>query len=394
MRVLLVANHIPGPVAGFLLCHLGADVIKVEPPLGDPLRQSPPFFVSPGLPPESAYFRAMNGGFRSVAVDLKSEAGVGVLRDLIRKSDVLIDGYRPGYLVRVLGARPGDLQPTLVHIPITAHGLKGPRRDHAGHDNNVLAQAGNLSYGDLRGDGAPAICGQQVADITAGYLAAFQAVAFLFGRRNPHSKAQISTIDVSTPHAAFSLNQIYVTGISATGRSPQPGRERLNGALPNYRTYETQDRKPVFFGPIEPSLLRNFLASVGRVELSTLLHTDDDRLATEIATIFASRSLAEWRQVLEDVDCCFTPIESLEEAMASPQIQALGLVPSFSDGSKRTGYPAGFTQDSLPPAGLEKLAPKIGEHSRAILAEVLEYDSQKIEGLFEAGAVIAPRGAR
>jgi alpha-methylacyl-CoA racemase len=221
VKILLIAHYIPGPMAAYLLKCLGAEVIKCEPPFYD----------------------------HSIVVDFKKEGGVEVLKDLIKASDALIDGNRANYLNEVLGEAVSDINPDIIHIPITAYGLKGPMKDIAGHDNNVLSLAGTLSYSSVSVQGTPSIFSAQLADITSGYIAALIAVSSILGKRNSKSNVKIGTVDASMMHAAFFLNQIYVAGMNATGKPPAHSKEFLNGGLPNYAMYLTKDEKSIFFGP-------------------------------------------------------------------------------------------------------------------------------------------------
>jgi alpha-methylacyl-CoA racemase len=388
VRVLVVAHYIPGPFAAYLLRHLGAEVIKVEPPFGDLMHQLPPFYQKDGDKHESAFYRAINGGMKSIAVNFKSSDGVEVLRRLIAASNVIIDGNRAGYLERILGSSLHCINPEALHIPITAFGLNGPLKNVAGHDNNILAMAGNLSYGGDAGDSSTGVWGQQLADITAGYVAALQALGWLFGRNNSASATKVNTIDVSMLHAAFSLNQIYLTGMSATGKSPQADQELLNGAMPNYRMYFTKDSRKVFFGPIEHNLFANFATRVERDDLMPLLGKDNSKLREELNSIFASKTLVEWEQTLENVDCCFTPVRTLAQAAEDPQIRALSLVRKCEDNLLVSGYPAGFGNDSLQPKTIGCEAPTLGEHSEEVLKTVLGYEEGEIKRLIQSKAVL------
>ena len=389
VKVLLFAHYIPGPLAAYLLKCLGAEVIKCEPPFYDYMRQLPPFIKGKNGK-MSAYFRALNAGFKSIVIDFKKEDGVEVLKDLIKASDVLIDGNRANYLNKVLGEAVSNINPDIIHIPITAYGLKGPMRDIAGHDNNILSLAGTLSYTSVSAQGTPSIFSAQLADITSGYIAAIIAVSSILGKRNSNSKAEIGTVDASMMHAAFFLNQIYVAGMNATEKPPVPGKELLNGGLPNYTMYLTKDEKSIFFGPIEPNLLKNFCETTCREDLMSLLYKDNSKLYDELVNLFKSKNLKEWEDLLHDCDCCFTRVNNLEEAMNDPQIKKLGLITEVEDEAygtlSLTGFPAGFTENSLQPDFAEP-APEPGEHTNEILKKFLSYNSEKIEKLITNKAV-------
>ncbi|MDD2716838.1 MAG: CaiB/BaiF CoA-transferase family protein [Candidatus Wallbacteria bacterium] len=389
IRVLLIAHYIPGPLAAFLLKALGAEIIKIEPPQFDYMRKLPPF-ISGKKGRISAYFHAINQGFQSIVVDFKKKGGVDVLSDLIRKCDILIDGNRADFLTDILGGKISELNSEIVHLPITAFGLHGPLKKMAGHDNNILSMSGVLSYTPITDEKTASVFSVQIADITAGYLAALMAVASALGKKNAKSSFRADTVDVSMLHAAFFLNQIYLSALNATGRSPLPGKELLNGGLPNYRMYLTRDCKSVFFGPIEPNLFKNFCVRSGREDLIALDGKDAEKLTAELKKLIGSKALFEWEQLLSGCDCCFTAVSSLEEAAGNEQINHLGLVREVKDEEygvlKLSGFPAGFTDQSLQPEMAES-APEPGQHTREILKNTLGYQDELVARLVEEKAV-------
>lgn len=383
IKVLLVAHYIPGPLAAYLLRWLGAEIIKVEPPFGDYMRGMPPFIKNENKK-ISAYFRALNGGFKSLALDLKSERGIAVLKDLIKNCDLLIDGNRAGYMESLFGASIASINSQIIHVPITGQGLKGPLCDSAAHDNNLLAFSGGLSYSD-------GLFGSQLADITAGYLAAFMGVSGLLARKNNSLQVQPGVIDVSMLHAASFLNQIYIAGMNATGESPEAGKELLNGAAPNYRIYHAKNGERLFFGPIEPKLFKNFCKKIGNDKLFDLLGSDNNKLHQELENIFATKDLDEWATYLKDCDCCFSRVNNLKQAINESQIKELGLVHQVEDKNygklSLSGFPAGFTSESRQP-NISAPAPELGEHSIDILINFLKYQDEQLKVLIDEKVVI------
>jgi len=372
VKVLLAAYYIPGPLAAYLLRHLGAEIIKIESPLGDMMRQIPPFIKNKDNQ-MAAYFRALNAGFKSIVVDFKTPKGIETLKQLIGKSDVLIDGNRVGYIEKILQEKIHTINPDIIHIPITGYGLKGPQHELAAHDNNVLALAGTLSYGSRDQEEKQGVFGPQIADITSGYIASFMAVSALFGKKNRLATIKPDTIDASMLHAASFLNQIYIAGMNASKKAPDAGSELLNGALPNYTTYKTKDQKTLFFGPIEPHLFKNFCEKINRLDLLDLLTKDYTKLKNELEAIFKTKTLISWKKFLRDTDCCFTPINSLTEATNDEQIKALNLHYETSDKTygklKLSSFPAGISKESVM-VDCDAPAPELGEHTEEILASL------------------------
>ncbi len=397
IRVLLVGYYVPCPFAAWLLRGLGAEIVKVEPPFGDLMRQLPPFLKGRSGPTMSAFFRALNGGFGSIAIDFKKAAGVEVLRDLVKNCDIVLDGNRHGYLEKLLGGPLAAIRPDIIHVPVTGYGLRGPMADLACHDNNALALNGTLSFAN---PGA-AVFGVQVADILAGTTAATMALAALCGRLRGTTRPELNVIDASMLHAANALTLMHMPTLAALGRPPAPGQELLNGGLPNYRIYRTADGRALCFGPIEPKLFANFCEKVARPDLLDLfnrLGNDDAATAALHAALektFANSNLATWKVMLRDCDCCTTPVNDLREAVADEHLRALGLAFEIDDAEFGRlclgGFPAGFTSASRQPTGLDAPAPGIGQHTTAILHDVIRYDESRIATLLADGAVRTSR---
>ena len=366
-RVLIVAHYIPGPLAAYLLQGLGAEVIKIEPPFGDLMRGLPPFIKGKSAKKISAYFAALNGGQKSVVLNFKEEEGINNFKKLIKNSDILIDGNRAGYLEKILGSKISEVSSDIVHIPITAYGLKGPLRDMAGHDNNLLGLSGVLSYSSVSEEGTPSIYGCQLADITAGYLAALMAVASMVGRLNKQGE-DIKTVDVSMLHAASFLNHIYIAGLNATDKSPLPSQELLNGALPNYRAYKTSCGGAVYFGPIEPKLFENFCERVDRTDILKMSAKNQHE---ELGKLFGSKSKEQWISLSQGCDCCLTPVNELKEALNDSQMKVLER--SFIYCDKNYGdllygsFPVGVGEDSVA-VDVSCEVPEVGQHTQEVLS--------------------------
>lgn len=372
VRVALCAHYVPGPLAAYLLRGMGAEVIKVEPPFLDHLRLHPPCFPTPHGP-MSAAFHTLNGGFQSILLDYKAPEASSILHHILATCDVLIDGHRPGQLAQLLGASPETLFPRLVYLPISAYGQVGPQAHQAGHDANTLAIAGGLSYTATSAQGGPALFSAPVADILAAHTAALCACAALLGRQQDSAEEQPRKIDTSMYHAAAFLNQLQVATMNLLPAPPQHDAAWMNGHMPNYRIYHSADGLPMFFGPIERPLFANFCRAVERLDLLPLLTADPAACGAALAQVFASRTRADWEQVLADCDCCFSPVLDLAEAMDHPQAQALGLQRTAlaPDGTalRLSTFPAGFGPDSAPPL-LPDHAPWPGEHTDAILSSL------------------------
>ncbi|MDQ3810676.1 MAG: CoA transferase [Chloroflexota bacterium] len=358
VRVLDLTRLLPGPFCTQLLADLGADVLKVEEPTGgDPARRAD--LLNDGT---GALFRLVNRNKRSLTLNLKTSEGRGLLLRLVDRADVLVDSFRPGVLDRlglaysVLAAR----NPRLVHATLSGFGQTGPYRDRPGHDLNYVALAGLLAY-NVDADGAPVMPSVQVADLGGALFAAVAILAALVARQ---SSGHGQFVDVSLYGSALAWLPTLVERLFATGRPPAAGEPPLAGGLPQYGIYRTADGAYVTLGAIEPRFLHAFLKAVGREDLADLAGREE--LRSELGRIFAARSRAEWVALLERVDTCFAPVNSLEEALRDPQATALGMLTELA-GGQLIGVPMAF---SATPASMRRAPPSLGEHTTDVLGEL------------------------
>jgi alpha-methylacyl-CoA racemase len=268
-------RQLPGPFASRELLRLGARVVKVEPPEGDPT-------------PE-AWYRALNDGKEIVAWDARSEPPPAVLSE----ADVVLEGFRPGVWER-LGAQ---LPPRAVLCSITGYGASGPRARDAGHDLNYLGYAGALA------DTAPAVPPVQVADLAAGAQAAvIEVLAALLERERTGTGARIV---VSMTHNAHRFVAHRLAG------DPLP--RLLTGGVACYRIYETADGRHLTVAALEPKFWRNLCALLERPDLVDRAFEPE---LPELAALIRERTLKEWRTLLEGKDTCVGPVLTIAEAAA------------------------------------------------------------------------------
>ncbi len=278
-------RYLPGAYASRELLGLGARVVRVEPPEGDPLR-----------PTATAWDTALRAGTESVVCDLKADAAFA--RALCDRADIVLEGFRPGVAER-LGIGPGDLTDAVVYCSITGFGLDEAHRSRAGHDVNYLGWAGVLE--DTSSELPPV----QVADLAAGALGAVtEILAALFQRERTGSGARIV---ISMTHRSHDLVAHRLRG--------EPVPRMLTGGLACYRIYATSDGRFLTVGALEPKFFRRLCELIDRPELAGRQYSEDqDSLAAELATIFGKGSLAYWLEHFDDEDVCVGPVSTREEA--------------------------------------------------------------------------------
>ena len=282
-----LTRYLPGAYASRELLRLGARVVRVEPPGGDPMRRTAP-----------AWDTALRGGTESVACDLKADAAFA--RALCSRADVVLEGFRPGVAAR-LGVGPDDVPRSTVYCSITGFGLDGPHAARAGHDVNYLGWAGVLE------DTAPGWPPVQIADLAAGALGAVTHVLAALLERERTGRG--THVVISMTHRAHDLVAHRVGG--------DPVPRLLTGGLACYRIYATADERFLTVGALEPKFFSRLCELVGRHELAEHQYAEDqDALAAELAAIFAEKALADWLTLFDGEDVCVGPVRTLAEASA------------------------------------------------------------------------------
>ncbi|SFJ54759.1 Crotonobetainyl-CoA:carnitine CoA-transferase CaiB [Thermoflavimicrobium dichotomicum] len=340
IRIIDFSWYLPGPFATQRLVDLGAEVIKVEPPNGDPARQM------------SAIFHAYNRGKKSVVLDLKQPAGKEAALRLISNSDVLVESFRPGVMVQLgLGyEQVRKTNPDIVYCSITGYGQTGPMSDLASHDLNYMSLSGVLSQ--FKNDkGRPVHPALTLADLIGGIAASEAIVAALFRRERSGEGAYL---DISLTGAIATLMAHY--------RNHPEGIPFLSDRIVNYAIYETADDRYVSLAALEEKFWTRFCKHAGREDW---LHayfsptTEENPVYEEVKRWFRSRRLQDWEVWGSEVDCCLTPVLEPEEVWRHPQVK-----------------------HDLATIGLSSAdahIPELGEHTEALLNQSETVKEQKCE---------------
>jgi alpha-methylacyl-CoA racemase len=293
-------RYLPGAYASRELLRLGARIVRVEGPGGDPMRETAP-----------AWDAALRSGTESVVCDLKT--GPELARALAARADIVLESFRPGVAAR-LGIGPDDVPVSTVYCSITGFGLDSRHSARAGHDLNYLGWAGVLE------DTAPGWPPVQAADLAAGALGAVvQILAALLERNRTGAGARI-TVSMTHRSHDFVAHRL--------GGEPMP--RMLTGGLACYRTYPTADGRYLTVGALEPKFFARLCELLGRSELAQRQYAaEQDELAEELARIFATKSLSDWLAHLGDEDTCVGPVWTREEAAAAFGEKPMGHTPAL-----------------------------------------------------------------
>jgi len=373
LRIVEMAGLGPGPFAGMMFSDLGADVVRID----RKTKAAADAFDNV----KSANF--IDRGRRSIAIDLKTPAGVALARELIASADAVIEGYRPGVMER-LGLGPDVCladNPKLVYGRITGWGQSGPLAQEAGHDINYIALSGALHAIGSRDTPLPPL--NLVGDFGGG------AMMLVFGVMAALWEAQRSgtgqVVDAAmTDGAAVLMTMMY--GFRANGMW-RDGRASnlLDGGAPFYGTYPCADGRHIAIGSLEPQFFQILVARLGLDEGAL-----GDRWKPEnwpawrvaIAAAFASRSRDEWTQAFAGSDACVTPVLDLEEAPRHPHNVARG---AFVPGD-RGPQPAPAPRFSRTPPQAGAPAARPGADGEALLAE-RGFSAARVAELRASGAI-------
>ncbi|MGV0819091.1 CaiB/BaiF CoA transferase family protein [Martelella sp. AMO21009] len=356
VRIVELAGQGPGPFAGALLADFGADVVIVD------------------RPPESGWrpevlrkFDFYNRNKRSVALDLKSGPGRATARALIAGADILIEGYRPGVAER-LGLGPEEcaaLNPKLVYGRMTGWGQDGPMAMEAGHDINYLALTGALhAIGPADAPPSPPL--NLVADLGGGGM--FLVMGLLVALHHARATGQGQVVDCAMLDGVAQLMSAFQAFRQEGSWSANRQDNIVDGGAPYFGTYETADGFYVSVGAMEPQFYANLLTAL---DLDPAMLPDRaDRanwpiLRARFAAVFATRTRAEWEAHMAGRNACFSPVLSIDEAWAHPQMVARG---TFQEMAGLT-WPGPAPRLSATPGRLRNPAPEPGADTAEVLKD-------------------------
>lgn len=369
-KVLDCSRLLPYQYCTLLLGDLGAEVLKIEEPgRGDYGRWFD--LATPGV--EKLSFRMANRNKKSMTLNLKTAKGREIFKRLASRYDVLLESFRPGVMNRLgLGYRAiRKLNPKIIYCSGTGYGQKGPYRLKAGHDINYLSIAGILGAAGWQ-KGRPTVPGIPIADMAGGGL--FSCLAILSALLGRERTGQGQYIDVAMTDVMASFNIINIA--SALEKYPADGvppYHTLSKCLA-YNVYRTKDDKYISLGNVERRFWANFCRVVGREDLvhkQYYVYQDGEETTETLKDLFLSRTLSEWLQRFADVDHCFAPVNTPEEAIRDPNLVARGIIKKVKDAKRSEiiifGFPALFS------GGLvcsRRPAPGLGIHTSQMLKEI------------------------
>jgi len=386
IKVLDLSRYLPGPFATQILADFGAEVIKVEDPKGGDLGRT----LTPVIEGESARFPTVNRNKKSITLDLKQESGKDIFRKLVAQADVVVDQFRPG-VMKKMGLDYEALKkinPGIIYCAITGYGLTGPMKDAAGHDLNYLNLAAVTGLTGVY-KGRPAMSGVQIADIAGGTLYSVIGILLALASREKTGEGQL--VDVAMLDCSISLLAYTLGEWAGWGRLPELGNDVLTGGYACYNVYETKDSKHVSLGAVEDKFWAEFCQKIDRAEYikpqwNAALQPD---MQADVRAIMLTKTRDEWVEFFAQSDICFTPVLTMEEMCAHPQVIAREMIlklPNFK-GSGRdiplTGVPIKL---SGTPGEAVLSFPKLSEHTELVLKQA-GYTQEELDNFKKSGVI-------
>lgn len=387
IRILDLTRMLAGPYGTQLLADMGAEVIKIEDPGGDPMRRMGPHFKQG----ESAYFLSANRGKKSVTLNLKSTQGRQLFFDLVAKSDVVFENFRPGVMERLgysyetLKALKSDL----IMCSISGYGQTGPRREQPAFDLVLQAVGGAMSITGEPGR-VPVRMGLPVADLAGGMFGALAVAAALHRRAQTGEGAylDISLLDGQVSLLTY-MAHYYFTG----GQVPPPWGAQHENVVP-YNAFATTDGHLViavftekFWAAFCRALELDDLIDDPRFAINEDRRRNREGLNTLLAERFRTCSTAEWIARLKEAGIPAGPIQGVDDVLNDPQVLARNMRTTVEHPSigplDIIGNPikVADTDETFAPP------PLLGQHTEQVLTELLGYSSEKTAALREAGVI-------
>lgn len=392
-RVLELGNLIAAPYAGRIFAEFGAEVIKVERPQGgDELRK---WRLPRG--DTSMFFLLQGRNKRSVTLDLRKAEGQEIARELVRRSDVVLENFRPGTLdgwglgYDALRA----VNPGVILVSISGYGQTGPYRDRPGFAN-VAEALGGLRHLTGYPDRPPVRAGISLGDSLAGLFGVLGALMALLHRERGGAG---QAVDVALYEAVFAMLESTVPEYDAYGTARQRTGNTLPGIAPS-NIYPCREEKWIVIGANADSLFKRLMVAIGRPDLA-----DDPRFADNpsrsreaefldgvIGIWTAQHTLDEAMATLNAAGVPAGPIYAADDIVADPHYQARAMLEAHEiaitpDERRAVRFPAVVPKLSATPGAVDHLGPALGEHSDAVYGEILGLDAARLTALREAGVI-------
>jgi crotonobetainyl-CoA:carnitine CoA-transferase CaiB-like acyl-CoA transferase len=391
VRILDFTQVLAGPYASYQLALLGADVIKVERREGEDMRRTPlsKEWAERGLAPG---WMAINGGKRSLTLDLQKPEAVEIVKRLAKTADVVMENFRPGVMDKLgIGyAALAEINPRLIYCCISAFGQTGPERLGAGYDGKIQAMSGIMAITGHEETG-PTRAGFAVCDVLSGATAAFGVSSALFQRTHT-GKGQL--VDVSMLEATIAFLSGQVADYTVAGHHQKLSGNQAVSRRPTANLFKAGKDEFILLAVNNEKQYTALMKALGREDVLTdprfadwfLRNENEPALRKIIEDVLATRSPKEWEKILDAAGAPCANIWKIEEVIDHPQIE-------FRKAMQKVDTPFGplrFAGSGFKLAHgggkLDRMAPTLSEHTDAVLAEA-GYSKDEVAALHKAAVV-------
>ena len=378
-----------GPFAGCVLGYFGAEIIKVEPPGGDPLRNWR--VLRDGT---SLWWHSLARNKKSVTIDLQHNEGRSLVRELARKSDVLIENFKPGTMEK-WGLGPNELKalkPELIYTRVSGYGQSGPYASRPGFAS-VCEAVGGLRHVNGFPDRAPVRPNLSLGDTLAGLHAVIGVLLALTAQGRHRAGGQV--VDIAIYESVFNVLEAVVPEYDGAGVVRGPSGSTLTGIVPS-NTYLCADDKYVVIGANGDSLFKRLMRAIGQAEMA-----DDPRFANNAGRVEHEHeidaAIGAWTRAhtseevlrtLNEVSVPGGPIYSVADMFSDPHFNARGLFEEVKVGDSALKVPAILPKLETTPGQTRSSGPKLGEHTDEVLREILQLSPDRIRELRDARAIM------
>lgn len=378
LKILDFTTLLPGPYATLMLADMGAEILRISSKSRSDLVLDSGYIAKNNL---SANAMWLGRNKKSMSLNLKTVEAVEIIKKLILEYDILIEQFRPGVMDK-LGLSYDELSrinPRLIYVSISSYGQSGPYKNRAGHDINFLARSGMMNSSG-RKDVGPNLINTQIGDLAGGALHSVIGLLSALNYRNITGKGQM--VDISMVDTIIPLNTLNGTNFLLTGEEAKRENEMFNGSN-IYDFYETSDAKFMSVAPLEPKFFKTFCDALNLPELfESGPFSINDNIKEKVRSIFKTKTLKEWTEFFEPLDCCVEPVLNYEEAFFNVQSKAREVIVEVSDGTTSYKQFANPIKFSVSNNRYDHVGYEVGRDTEDVL-EKLGYTEIEIKQLSE-----------
>jgi crotonobetainyl-CoA:carnitine CoA-transferase CaiB-like acyl-CoA transferase len=391
VRILDFTQVLAGPYASYQLGLLGADVIKVERREGEDMRATPlsKEWAERGLAPG---WQAINGGKRSLTLDLQRPEAIEIVRRLVRKADVVMENFRPGVMDKLgIGYKAlSEINPRLIYCCISAFGQTGPERLGAGYDGKIQAMSGIMAITGHEATG-PTRAGFAVCDVLSGATAAFGVSSALFQRTHT-GKGQL--VDVSMLEATLAFLSGPIADFTVTGHRQKLSGNQAVSRRPTANLFKAGKDGFILLAVNNEKQFIALMKALGREDVLSdprfadwfLRNENEPALRKIIEDVLATRSPKEWEKILDAAGAPCANIWRIEEIIDHPQLEARKALQKIDTPYGPLRFAGSGFQLAHGGGKLDRMAPRLSEHTDAVLAEA-GYSTDEVAALHKAAVV-------